>query len=479
MTVPAMAGTAIAPPATIAPPTPAPGVAEPGPGRRRGWLARHPAWPVTALLAGYPLWWALGLADYVFIVLAIPMTARMYSWSAQQNRKIRVPPGFALWLLFLVCVLVGVATLSLTAPGTVASPVSNRIVSYSVRLAEYLGVTVLLLFAGNLNERELPRRKLAWLLGLVAVYTVIGGLGGVLVSHLHFTAPLAALVPQRLEANNLVLQAQLHPSMAQIQGILGAARGRPDAPFVYTNEWGNCLALLLPWLVARWWVQGNGRQRLVSAVVLVAALVPIIYSLDRGLWLGLLAAICYLGVRLAAQGRLALLGGLFGALAIVALLLAATPLQGIVSQRLANGHSDARRGSLSVAAVQDAIASPLVGFGDTRHQQGSVQSVAVGRSANCPSCGNGTIGGNGQLWMLLICDGFLGTAVYLSFFGYGCWRYRRDTTPYGVAGVLVLLLTFVFMIAYNATGAPLGFTMLAYAMLWRNDQARHRGRAAR
>ena len=57
------------------------------------------------------MWWALGLADYVFIVLAIPMTARMYSWSAQQNRKIRVPPGFALWLFFLVWVLVGVTTL--------------------------------------------------------------------------------------------------------------------------------------------------------------------------------------------------------------------------------------------------------------------------------------------------------------------------------------------------------------------------------
>ena len=110
----------------------------------------------------------------------------------------------------------------LTAPGTVASSRRDRIVSYSVRLATYLGVTVPAL-RGNLNERELPRRKLAWLLGLVAVYTVIGGLGGVLVPHLHFTAPLAALVPQRLEANNLVLQAQLHPSMAQIQGI----RARP------------------------------------------------------------------------------------------------------------------------------------------------------------------------------------------------------------------------------------------------------------
>jgi hypothetical protein len=27
------------------------------------------------------------------------------------------------------------------------------------------------------------------------------------------------------------------------------------------------------------------------------------------------------------------------------------------------------------------------------------------------------------------------------------------------------------MIAYDAAGAPLGFTMLAYALLWRNAQA--------
>ena len=98
------------------------------------------------------------------------------------------------------------------------------------------------------------------------------------------------------------------------------------------------------------------------------------------------------------------------------------------------------------------MASPLVGYGDTRHQQGSVQSVTVGRSAKCPTCGNGTIGGNGQLWLLLICNGFLGAALYLSFFAYGVWRYWRDTTPYGLAGVLVLLLMFIFMFSYTATG---------------------------
>ena len=35
--------------------------------------------------------------------------------------------------------------LSLTAPGTVSSPVSNRLISYGLRAASYLAVTVLLL----------------------------------------------------------------------------------------------------------------------------------------------------------------------------------------------------------------------------------------------------------------------------------------------------------------------------------------------
>ena len=453
----------------------------PEPDRRRpsraSWLARHPAWPVTALLAGFPLWWALGFGDYIFILLAIPMAARLYAWSAAGNRKIRVPPGFGLWLMFLIVVVVGAAALSAKAPGTLTSPVSNRVISYGVRFLGYLSDTVLLLFAGNLTERELPRARLAWLLGLVGLYTIAGGLLGAVFSHLHFTSPLAAIVPNRLQAGNQILQAQLHPAFAQLQSVLGSA-GRPDAPFAYTNIWGNCVALLLPWLIARWWFQGTRRQRLIALAGGVIAVVPIIYSLDRGLWLGLIFAMVYIAVRLAATGRLAVLGGLVAALAIAGILIGATPLQSMISQRLANGASDSRRGSLAVTSVQDALASPIIGFGDTRHQQGSVQSVSVGRSVKCPTCGNGTIGGNGQLWLLFVCNGFLGAALYLGFFAYGVGRYWRDRSPYGLAGVLVLLLMFVFMISYTATGSPLGFLMLSYVMLWKNDRAKRQEAAA-
>jgi hypothetical protein len=63
----------------------------------------------------------------------------------------------------------------------------------------------------------------------------------------------------------------------------------------------------------------------------------------------------------------------------------------------------------------------------------------------------------------------VGAALYLGFFGYGIWRFRRDRTPYGIAGVLVLLLSFVYMFTYDAVGAPLGFTMLSYALLWKSS----------
>ena len=165
--------------------------------RQKDWLASHPAWPVTALLAGYPIWWALGLADESVIILAIPMLLRMRAWP-KSGRPIKVPPAFGLWLLFLVCVTAGIATLGLSAPDTVVSALSNRILSFADRGLTYAGLTVILLYAGNLTEAELPRRRLAWLLGLVGIYATIGGLGGVLAPTFEFTSPMAYVLPHSL-----------------------------------------------------------------------------------------------------------------------------------------------------------------------------------------------------------------------------------------------------------------------------------------
>lgn len=456
------------------PPAPPPPVTGTAPrARRLSWFARDPAWPIVAFLAGWPIWWALGIGDYFPIVLAFPMVRRMYYWRVRRERTIRVPPGFLLFVAFIIVAIVAAAAMSLTPPDTVVTPTGSRYISWAMRTGVYVAVAIMLVYAGNLTEEELSRRRLAWLLGLVGIYTAAGGMAGVLDKHFQFTSPLAYLLPKSLSSNGL-LQMMLHPGFSQVQNFLGFAEGRPRAPFDYTNMWGNCLAILLPWLMVVWWSYGSRKERRRLLIVCAVALVPVVYSLDRGLWVGIGISILYVALRFAARGRLALLAGLCGVVALVAVVVLASPLQSLIQQRLSHGKSNAVRSSLSGLAITDALSSPIIGYGDTRHEQGSTNSIAVGKTAKCHTCGSRDIGGNGQFWMLLITSGFLGAALYCAFFLYGIWRYWRDPTPYGLAGVLVLILSFPFMIVYIAVGPPLAFTMLAYALLWKNDRERRK-----
>ena len=442
-------------------------------GTRGSWFARDPAWPVVALLAGWPVWWALGVGDYAPVVVAVPMAWRMYKWQASGRRRIQVPPGFGLWLLFLIVMLASVVAISQTAPDTIPGPSGTRVISWGMRALSYLGSTIVLLYAGNLTERELPRRRLAWLLGLVGIYAVIGGFAALADPSFRFTSPLAFVVPQSLQtASQGQLTTQLHPGFTEIEAFLG--HGRVAAPFLYANTWGNNIAITLPWLLVAWRSFGTGWRRKAVWVVLALSVLPIINSYDRGLWLAIACALFYLAVRFAAQGKLALLAGFCVGLLALTLIFLATPLSSLISTRLANGQSDTARSSLSTLAVKDALGSPLIGYGDTRREFGSQKSIAIGRTANCSACGQRSVGSNGQLWLLLITTGFTGTILYMGFFGYGIWRYRRDRTPYGITGVLVLVLGFVFSVAYDAVGGTLAFTMLAYAILWRNDRELNR-----
>jgi hypothetical protein len=146
----------------------------------------------------------------------------------------------------------------------------------------------------------------------------------------------------------------------------------------------------------------------------------------------------------------------------------------VIGGRLAHPQSNNLRSGLDGLAVRDALSSPVIGYGDTRKQIGSQKSISVGPSAKCASCGQQEVGGTGQLWLLLVCDGLVGTILYVGFFALGIWRFRRDRTPYGEAGVLVLLLSLLYMFTYSGAGPSLGFTMIAYALLWRNASERAR-----
>lgn len=438
------------------------------------WLADHPAWPVTALLAAYPLWWALGIAEYAWILFALPAAIRMLGWHLSGARRVRVPPGFGLWLLFLLWTAASIATISLHAPGTVDSSVSNRAIAFLVRGMTYLALTVLLLFVGNLKESELPRRKLAWLLGLLGIYTAVFGVAGIVAPSFEFSSPMLYVLPHRLQANAFI-QAQMHPALTQLQNVFGQTtqQGRPKAPFPYTNSWGDCLTLTIPWLLVAWSTgRRRGWVRWITWVTVALAVVALIYSLNRGAWIGAALSVAYLAVRLALRGRVGMIAGMTGLVIVLGVVTLVSPLATVISLRLQNGGSNDIRAQLFSLALKDGLASPVLGFGDTRQQIGSVNSIAIGPSPQCPICGHAEVGSTGQFSLVLICTGFVGVFFFFGFFAYLAWRFRRDPTVYGWVGVLVILLSFVYMFTYDALAAPLGITMLSCGLLWRLDRER-------
>ena len=283
-------------------------------------------------------------------------------------------------------------------------------------------------------------------------------------------------MPHFLQVNAFI-QAQMHPALTQVQDVFGTTtgQGRPKAPFDYTNTWGESLTITIPWLLLVCLGPRSTRfRRFVGWATLLFGLIALVYSLNRGAWIATGFAAAYMAFRLAARGKLALIGGMTAVLALAIIVGVASPLGQVVALRLQNGKSDPIRASLFSLSLRDGLASPVLGYGDTRQQQGSPNSIAIGPTPECPICGQAAVGSTGQFSLVLICTGFVGVLLFFGFFLYGAWRYRRDRTPYGVVGVLIILLSFIYMFTYDAVAAPLGFTMLAYALLWRNEHEQGR-----
>lgn len=428
-------------------------------------------WPLIWLLAGYPLWWALGMGQFAYWLFAVPMLAEL----VRRHRAVglRVPPWFWLWALFLVWTMLGSALVSVEMPGTV--PDSGGYPGAMLRVINYLVLTVVMLYVGNLTERELPVRLVAGSLAVLCLVTIAGGYLGMLAPTFEFTAPLEYLLPGAL-VSDPYMQTLIHPASAQVMDIFGYESARPKAPWEYTNIWGYMLSLLLVWLMVAWVAQGTGWARWGALLAAAVSVAPIVYSLNRALWAGLVLSMAFGAAQALRRGRVVLVGA--GVVATITLLLAlaVSPLADVVRERAENPHSDDGRAATNAASVEAADLSPIVGWGTTREGLGSSDSIAIGPSPECPGCGQHVIGNAGQLWMTLIASGWVGTALFVAFFALVAWRYRAATTLVGQAALLTVLLLFWYMFFYVALMSPLAVTMISVALLWRVEEPLVAGR---
>jgi hypothetical protein len=402
---------------------------------RRHW--RGPAWPLTALYMFFPLWWVLGVSHIIFLLMALVMAMKLL-----RRRPIFVPTSFGLWLLFLIVVVAGAGMLWVHPPGTVAVNSLGKLFPYSYRLVWYLAITVVAVYVVNMSERDLPTVKVMRSLSWMFVYTLAGGLAGLTFPHVDFPSALELVLPVGKEG---FIYSLVHPSIVSASDFLGYEQARPTAPFAYANAWGNNFGLFLPFFIGTWLAKDAGWRRPVGCVLLALAIIPIAYSLNRGLWGGLIAALLLVSVKMAMMGRVRVLQVTVALLAVGAIIFVSSPLYDTVTLRINTPHSNERRGTVASEVINTTLEmSPLIGYGDTRAVSGSFSSIAGGETPDCHQCAAPPLGTQGFMWRLI----FTGS---------------RD--PVALIGCTAIFMGLIFSFVYDSLESPLFTIMIAIGLM--------------
>lgn len=428
---------------------------------RRRRLRLPVGWQLTGLLALYPLWWLLGVAQVLSLVAAAMMALELL-----RRKRIYAPRGFALYLLFLCWVVIGVLLLQVNAPGTVQGPSHTRYLTFSFRLSWYIAATIVLLYIGNMRK-ELSSVRIVRAFGWMFVTVVGGGILGTIAPHLDFPSAIEVILPKGITAIPFIHDL-VHPVVAQLNLVGGIENPRASAPFPYTNAWAVNLALTLPFFIAAWFGPQAAWRRKVGPFILVVALIPVIVTVNRGLWIALIVVALLTAVRSAASGHLRSLMGVLAGAGVVAVLLVMTPLGATVQHRIDNGYSDEGRTNLSESSVTTVVkTSPFVGLGTTRDVQGSFTSIAGASTSACPLCAPPALGTQGHLWLVTFSTGIVGLLLYLGFFVYQTMRALPLRSAYVSAGLAVVIAHLATMPFYDIIGIAMFAVMGGVGLLWR------------
>ena len=271
---------------------------------------------------------------------------------------------------------------------------------WSLRFGFYVASAVILVYTYNLDAREFPTRRM--LNCLVAYWTliVVGGYLGMVLGDLEFTSVAEMVMPSGLQSQAFVAS-MFHPRFGQAQDFLGFAVDRPTMPFQYTNNWGSNITLITPFLIP--WAAARRWRKPVAIAAMAVAVVPIIWSLNRGLWITLALGIVYAAARQALRGQVRQLVSVLAVILATLVLVLATPLGDLVALRAEEGHSDQRRSTLYDSSLEAVAASPIVGHG------GPVYSEDLPDDA--PPAGT-----HGQIWLVLVPNGVPAAILFVAFF---------------------------------------------------------------
>ena len=414
------------------------GPAEAGPRRRSS--PRLPAtWPLTVLFVAFPLWWVIGLSAVIWTIIIAPVTVALI-W----RRRAKAPAPIVLWFVFISWVLM--AGLQLES--------GTKITTFSYRFTLYLCGGLLFLYVYNLPRSGRLDLRVLRILTVFWMIVVIGGYVGILGGSHTFPALIEFLLPHHLRTQPFVKEL-VQPVLAEVESFFGSPVPRPSAPFPYTNNWGGNIAVLTPVAFAALCATKAGLRRRLITFFLIASLLPMIVSLNRGMFVSLGVGLLYVAIRLAGRGRVATLVALLLLIIGLVVIISLTPLKHFVIGNLSSthGHSNTTRVSVAQQAIAGANQSPLFGYGEPQ--------AVTGQGGTPP------IGSQGQLWMVLYSDGYIATALFIGFFLAVLWQTRRAAGTAGLWLHAVPLIALAQITVYGWLPVELQVVMVVAALAYR------------
>lgn len=407
------------------------------PGRTLG-RSELPRWPFMAMFALFPLWWFLGPGDMAWIPFGAVMA--LYMW---RRGGIEAPRSFALWLIFLLLMLVSVV--GIDSPG--------RLIGFFYRAAQYVTFAIVFLYVYNARER-LNARYILGVLTVFWVWTVIGGYASVVFPAFSFDTLMSYVLPQGLLSNELVGEmATRRLTQHKPDGWLDLDP-RPSAPFLYTNSWGNVYSMLLPVVICYTYMVRRSRKALLLVPLVPLSLVPAVLTLNRGMFLGLAVAFGFIAVMALLGQQRRLLLGLSGVVVLLAGGAVALDVQHRISERTEASSTTENRASLYQETFERTLESPLFGYGAPRPSN----------FEGYPSAGT-----QGQIWTVMFSHGFPALFFFLAWLSWSLFASLQVRDPQRIVLSSLLLVILVESAYYGVATNGLILSMAVAAVLMRRS----------
>jgi O-antigen ligase len=401
-----------------------------------GLAGRHPLERgalLVGIVATFPALWLLGVFRFVW-----PVVAFFFLLALIRQGNVSFPRGFGLWLLLIAW-----------APLSALHVHGSRLLLLH-QLSALAAATVLFLYIFNSSHRTLPDSAIIDALTLFWAMLIVTGVIAMLFPSISFHSPFERLLPGSLVAHPYIHDL-VHVRFAQVQSFLGYPVGRPSPFYTFTNAWGGGVALLTPIAFAALSQTQSFVRRRILWTLLAVSVIPIIVSLNRGVWLALTLAMAYAALRFALAQRLNALAALVAAASVLLVLFFLTPLGTYVSDRLANPHSNESRAEVYRESAERAKESPLIGYGGPIPAQESTRPP---------------VGTHSELFFLTISYGIPAALLFVAWLALTLIRSGREASGprfWAHVAMLVALMT----APYYLLEMHMSLVMIIAAYLWR------------